>query len=173
MDVAPLALLAGGVVLGAWMTSSHLRWRDRLRRRQRAHRALGGEAAAETLARQHGWRVLGRQVERSYTLVVDGAPRTFKVRVDLLLSRGGRRAVGETKTGARVARLEHGPTRRQLIEYGLVFEAEEVVLIDVERRKLTSVEVPRLPARTPPSWFSWSLAVGVAVTAALILLIGA
>ncbi|MFO0668870.1 MAG: hypothetical protein U0235_04460 [Polyangiaceae bacterium] len=97
----------------------------------RARRAVAGEAAGATLLEAHGYEILGVQVAASYPLVVDGAEARFGVRADYIVSRDGRRLVAEAKTGAVAPRLDHAPTRRQVLEYGVV-RCDGVVLVVAE-----------------------------------------
>lgn len=93
--------------------------------------AQSGEREAELLLRDAGYRVVERQARARWSILVDDEPVEFEVRADLVVSRGARRFVAEVKTGERAPDLRHGPTRRQLLEYALVFGADEVLLVDV------------------------------------------
>lgn len=110
----------------------------------RARRAVAGEAAGATLLEAHGYEILGVQVAASYPLVVDGAEARFGVRADYIVSRDGRRLVAEVKTGAVAPRLDHAPTRRQVLEYGVAFGCDGVVLVDVEAAALHEIALPWL-----------------------------
>jgi hypothetical protein len=130
MDGTVLALLAFLLVLlGAYLAG---RW-DRWHRRARGREAVAGEHDAEALLQALGYTVIARQAPGALTLTVDGAPRTFALRVDLLVERDGERLVAEVKTGALATQLAHGPTRRQLLEYQLAFGVRAVLLVDASR----------------------------------------
>jgi hypothetical protein len=106
----------------------------------RTARATTGEEDAVDLLRRAGYAVLGHQVEAAWTLFADGEPVTFGLRADYLVTRGARRYVAEVKTGRLAPQLSHGPTRRQLLEYGAAFEVHGVLLVDAEARSITLVE---------------------------------
>lgn len=55
------------------------------------------------------------------------------------MSRKGRRYVAEVKTGERAPDPCHPPTRRQLLEYAMVFEANEVLLVDVPAGEIRTI----------------------------------
>lgn len=141
------ALLALALVLAGAMLATRVArgWRG-LRVRWRLRRAARGERDAERVLARAGWVVEGRQVARTLALEVDGAPAEARVRCDLLVRRGQRRCVAEVKTGARAPRIDHAPTRRQLLEYRLAFDVDGVLLVDVEAGRVIEVRFP-IPAR--------------------------
>lgn len=108
----------------------------------RARRALAGEAAAARLLEAAGYLILGEQVAARYALQVDCVAASFDVRADYIVSRGPHRFVAEVKTGDVAPRLEHAPTRRQLLEYGVAFDVDGVLLVDVEAGAIHSVALP-------------------------------
>ncbi len=120
--VALLALLLG-LVLARFLRGAASRGRNRV--------AQGGEAEAETILARAGYRIVSRQTRASSSFVVDGEELSFDVRADLIVSRDGERYVAEVKTGAVAPDPRHPATRRQLLEYALIFGAREVLLVDV------------------------------------------
>ena len=69
---------------------------------------------------------------------VDGEAVQFVVKADFLVRRGDRLAIVEVKTGA-AADVANRMTRRQLLEYRVVYAVEEVFLFDATRGQLVSV----------------------------------
>jgi len=114
---------------------------------QRAARAVAGERDAPELLASAGYEVLARQVEGSWTVRANGEPKTFGLRADYLVSRGGRRLIAEVKTGRVAPSLAHGATRRQLLEYGAAFDVDGVLLVDADRGTITHVEIDLFAAR--------------------------
>ncbi len=108
----------------------------------RSARALVGEEGASGLLERAGYLVVDRQVPGSWTVRADGEPVTFGLRADYLVSRDGRRYIAEVKTGRLAPRLSHGPTRRQLLEYGAAFDVHGVLLVDADAETVTHVEIP-------------------------------
>ena len=96
-------------------------------------------------------------------LEVDGAPQAASLRCDLVVTRAGRRFVAEVKTGALAPRLDHAPTRRQIVEYLLAFDADGVLLVDAERDEVREV---RLRRDAPPASACPWIAVAAVATAA-------
>lgn len=139
--VAALALVA----LGAWLAS----WWRGAQSRTRNVVALDGEAEAEAILEDEGYTVVARQVTASWRIEVDGEPVDVGVRADLVVERDGRRYVAEVKTGGRAPDPCHPPTRRQLLEYSLVFRSSRVLLVDVQARAVREVTFPSVTPRKP------------------------
>lgn len=140
LAVALLALVS----LGLWLALLLERGRASRASRARVRRALAGERDAEDLLRQSGFTVVDRQVRGAWTLRVDGQDHEVEVRADLLVERDGQRLVAEVKTGQRAPDPLYPPTRRQLLEYGLVFACDGLVLVNPETRTLVEVQFPDL-----------------------------
>jgi hypothetical protein len=132
--VIVLALLVA-IAFGLWTArisrSSASRGKNRIAQR--------GEAEAEIILARLGYRVVERQARAAWAIVVDGEEQPVEVRVDLIVTRKGRTFVAEVKTGSLAPDPTHPPTRRQLLEYSLVFGADEVLLVDVPARAVRSV----------------------------------
>jgi hypothetical protein len=140
----------------------------------RGLRAMEGEVGAAALLERAGYAVLERQVPGSWTLRADGESLTFGLRADYLVSRAGRRYIAEVKTGRLAPRLSHGPTRRQLLEYGAAFDVHGVILVDADGGAMTHVELDDFAGRAPRRvrWPLGTLAATVAIGAVLLLSTG-
>ena len=115
----------------------------------RRSRAADGEAGAFRLLERAGYEVLERQVPGSWTVRADGEALTFGLRADYLVAAAGKRYIAEVKTGRLAPRLSHGPTRRQLLEYGAAFDVDGVLLVDADAGTLTHVEIDAFAAGAP------------------------
>ena len=89
-----------------------------------------------------GYGVVGRQPTRRWRMTIAGRPREVSSRADLLVERKGRRFVADVKTGGRAPDPRIPATRRQLMEYLLVFEVDGALLVDMERGRVREVEFP-------------------------------
>lgn len=138
----------------------------------RGLRAVRGEAGAQALLERAGYAVVARQVPGSWTVCVDGRPATFGLRADYLVARGGRRYIAEVKTGRLAPRLSHGPTRRQLLEYGAAFDVQGVILVDADVETITHVDVDVFGGRASRRMRWWPLLASFTVTAMLLFGIG-
>jgi hypothetical protein len=143
-------------VLGAFALLQTLRlwWsRGAAGRRLARARARGrvGEQAAIELMERSGYAIDALQPIRRWTIHCDGAAHTIDLRADLLVSRAGRRFVAEVKTGESAPRLQTPATRRQLLEYSVAYDADGVLLIDVEAQRIHEVSFPRAAARARPA----------------------
>ena len=149
-----------------------LRGRPSRRSRRRLAKAVRGEHDAERLLEARGFSIEARQVPAELTLHVDGAPVTVGVRADLIVRRGDARYVAEVKTGELAPRIEHAATRRQLLEYALVFDVDGVLLVEPEAGSVRRVEFPSALAVPPvrdgifPRLLGWLLAALLGAAAA-------
>lgn len=138
-------VLAGVLLLAAivWLTlrvrRTILAWL--LRRRFRS--AASAEIRAERWLVQRGFRILDRQILRRGEIHVDGEPYRFDVRADLIVERDGERALVEIKTGA-AAEPNSSATRRQMLEYGVVYGVSALYLFDADRERLMHVRFAAL-----------------------------
>ena len=105
-------------------------------------------------------------MERSRTAL---AARRFALEADLLLSRRGRRYIADVKFGRLAAALDHGPTRRQLLEYALAYDVEGVLLVDMGSERIHEVKFGVLD-RTMAPRFGWSSALAAAGIGAVVTL---
>lgn len=130
------------VLFALWVGLRISRWQRSQRQRTRVTVALQGENEAEKILESFGYEIQQRQVSAFWKFFVDGEEIRVRVRVDLLVSRDGRQFVAEVKTGERAPNPCHPPTRRQLLEYSLIFGATEILLVDVEARVVRSITFP-------------------------------
>ncbi len=121
-------------------------WLRGLRARARSARAYAGERDAARILRAHGFSIVGTQVAAEYPVEVDGEIVVCGVRADYVVQKRGARFVAEVKTGAYAPRIATASTRRQLLEYGIAFDVDGVLLVDAERDVIHTISFPRLQA---------------------------
>ncbi len=148
------------------------RWSRRRALRVRFAKATAGEHRAEPLLVDAGYEILGRQVQGAWTLRADGEPLAVALRADLLVAKGGRRFIAEVKTGKLAPRLDHAPTRRQLLEYRVAFDVDGVLLVDAESDRIVEVDLDDARPRAPRARWRVALAVGLTLGVALGVAVG-
>jgi len=129
-----------GVVAGlliAWLIHRAVVWC-----RAWWYRWLGrrGEASAVSLLKAAGYTILDDQLRLPCNYLVDGDVISYSVRVDFLVEKAGRRYVAEAKNGPSASDPRTSATRRQLLEYAVVYGAYGVLLVDVPGRRVRVVE---------------------------------
>ncbi|MGC8777165.1 MAG: hypothetical protein ACP5Q4_00605 [Candidatus Caldatribacteriaceae bacterium] len=117
-----------------------------------AHEA---ERKAAQFLEQNGYRVVGEQVEKDAFVQVNSRKVPYRVRADYLLRKGNKTYVAEVKTGNQATSILQPPTRRQLLEYYLVYRPRAVLLIDGEEGKIEEIVFPY--RRNDLSGWGWSL----------------
>ena len=138
--VAILAFALLLTALGWWRAAR----RGGVRSRARNAVAQRGEATAELMLEEAGYTVLDRQVTAFWSIEVDGEEIEVSVRADLWVGKGDLRYVAEVKTGERAPDPTHPATRRQLLEYLLVFQPDGLLLVDIEAGAIREIDFPRL-----------------------------
>lgn len=141
-----LAMIALALYLGVRVGrfSGQVERKHRARRRQTA--ALRGEKDAERLLCSLGYQIVERQALCPIHLLVDGEDLAIEVRADYLVSRKGRHYVAEVKTGDVAPSPRTGSTRRQLLEYSLVYPVDGTLLVDMDAGEVHEVVFPILRA---------------------------
>ncbi len=139
-------LVGVALCIGFIITVVVWRWGTRLRAsrvaQRRSHRAQRGEQAAETLLREGGYIILGRQVSHTWPIRCDGAIHLVKLRADMIVEHSGQHYVAEVKTGAKAPQITTPATRRQLLEYRMAYDVDGVLLVDVEAWQIIHIEFP-------------------------------
>jgi hypothetical protein len=101
---------------------------------------LAGERGAEALLLEQGYRILDRQASLDWEISIDGEPLVVGLRADFLVEADGRSLVAEVKTGDAAPLLSTPATRRQLLEYLVAYDADGVLLVDVEAGVVAEVD---------------------------------
>jgi len=152
----------GAALFWMWARQRYRRW---LIKRAGSH-GRKMEQAAPQLLRDLGFVVVAHHPTVEYTWWIDDQPRTTQLRVDYLVRRGRKTYVVEVKTG-NAARIESGATRRQLLEYGLHYPVDGVLVLDADEMALHEIEFPHpvIPRRGAGSvvWLLFVVAVASGV----------
>lgn len=128
-----------GVWIGLRLARRIRAWRSR----RRTRRGIAGESRALRLLTRRGYAIVESQPPTTGALLVDGERLEFEVRADAIVERKRRRYVAEIKTG-RAASVRSRHTRRQLLEYAVLYDADGVLLVDATRGVIHAIEFPAL-----------------------------
>ena len=159
LGVATL-LVVLGFALGIATSRRLGRWRAHRRATRKGREAHRAETDAGEAIRSHGFAIVDTQVEGEAHVLVDGERVERSVRADYGVERDGRPGIVEVKSGSEDRRPEDRETRRQLLEYALVFPDRDLFHLDVGTGELSRVEFDypveereeRAPAREGWTW---------------------
>lgn len=112
--------------------------------KNRAKTAGAAEDAAITFLERCGFKLEDVQARTTWPVHVDGERVDVEIIADLIVSKKRRRYIAEVKSTTRVARIQFGPTRRQLLEYRLAFGIDSILLVDMEKLEISEIEFPEL-----------------------------
>jgi Holliday junction resolvase-like predicted endonuclease len=165
------ALLLLALALGAagalWLRARLARRRMRLR----FARGRAGERRAARLLERAGYRILEDQLSQETGFWIDDQWCPVTVRADFLVERRGRVYVAEVKTGKTAPNPAATATRRQLLEYARVYDADGLLLVDMEARRLRRVrfDARDAPPRDSARWLYLALGAAIGLVAGLLL----
>lgn len=169
IGLAPFIVCVVGVVLLVLLVRAFSAWRRSRRARWRSRRAVEGELRAAGWLAEHGYRVLGAQVETEHAVHIDGSPVLVGLRADYIVERDGHRFVVDVKTGSQAPRIETSATRRQLLEYRVAFDVDGVLLVDAEAGRIHTVTFPRMERAERSSSSFWLVAAAALAVALFVL----
>jgi hypothetical protein len=152
LSVVHLVLVAVLLLAAIGLVAATRRWYLRWMRRRRWAHAQSAESKAPLLLEKLGYEVLGAQVEETYTLLVDGEPMVVTLRADYVVGRGGKSYIAEVKSGRAAPRLNTAATRRQLLEYRMVFDVDGILLVDGETEQVHEVVFPLPSHKASAAW---------------------
>lgn len=158
-----LGLLTGAILALWWF-----RRRQALNLAARLRRARKAEKEAIRVLAERGYKVIDVQRRVPVIMRVDGREYKGSVQADLVARKGGKIYIVEVKSGRQGQEPGKATTRRQLLEYFLVYRPDEVLLLDMESRK-----IHRVSFRLGNNWYNrferlpavWKYALAVAIGA--------
>ncbi|KXG78154.1 hypothetical protein AN618_05460 [Fervidicola ferrireducens] len=131
-----ILLIVTGIFLGIWCLKFYQK--TTLRRRRKKARIC--EKKAIDLLKKYGFDILDVQKSASYFIFINGKPKEIKVRADVIVKKGRKVYVAEVKSGKTSPLLNVPATRRQLLEYYLVYKPAGLLLVDMEQEKIKTIE---------------------------------
>lgn len=91
-------------------------------------------AAADLLTEQ-GYQILEAERRCPVEVSVDGRQYRHEVLIDLIVRQHGKTYLVEVKSGKQNRRVNSARSRRQLLEYCLVYDASDIILVDPDTGK--------------------------------------
>ncbi|WP_422443882.1 hypothetical protein [Thermoanaerobacterium sp. DL9XJH110] len=155
-------------VLGAACTVVILNLLRKAKLKRKIRKAKKSEIRAAKLLEKQGFEVIDLQKEVSYILLVDGRPYKASVKADFIVKKGNKIYVAEVKTGEKAPSPRFPATRRQLLEYYMVYRPDGLLLVDMENEEIKKVEYSILEKKTLISlhrfvWYAGILLLGFIV----------
>ena len=98
-----------------------------------------GEKNAKKLLKKNGYKVVSSQHKMQGLIYENNKKIYFEVRPDYLVEKNNITYIAEVKTGLS-ALIGERNTRRQLLEYSKLFNTNKVLLVDLTRDKIKTIE---------------------------------
>lgn len=106
----------------------------------RSRRAVDGERLAQDILASYGYEIIASQHRHQSHFYIDRVAVPVEVRLDFIVEKDGRKYVAEVKTGMQAPDPSFPATRRQLLEYSLLFPDWPILLVDVPAKKVHLIE---------------------------------
>ncbi len=154
-QVALCLLIGVSMLVGGLLYSSIAAIWQRWRIARRFKRGLIAEKNAAKFLRRHGYKILVAQLQENITVYVNGEPQESTVRADFLVRKGWKTYIVEVKSGQQ-GNVRQAATRRQLLEYKLVYEPDGIILLDMEHHNLQKINFA-YGARRRSQWLRYGI----------------
>jgi len=135
-----ISYLIFGTVIGIFLTLYIFKYIRKLKLKKRIQKAKRREYEAISFVEKNGFDVVSLQKDAFYTLFIDNKPYKVKVKADMIVKKGNKIYVAEVKTGDMATSPKYVDTRRQLLEYYMVYRPSGLILIDMEKQKIRTIE---------------------------------
>lgn len=138
MDFKFYMILGGtiGAVTALFLIKAYFRFKIR----KRLRRAKKSEIRAINLLEKHGFEIVDVQKTEDYKLIVDNKTYNVTVKADMIARKNNKIYVVEVKSGKKAPSFKNIATRRQLLEYYLVYNPDGLILVDMEKRKIQNID---------------------------------
>lgn len=137
MQISDILIL--GILLGSFLfyyINTHFK---KYKIKRILKRAKNAEQKAVTVLKRNGYHILDIQKRRPVKIFINDEPHETYVKADFIVKKYSKIYVVEVKTGNQTK-----PTsplvRRQLLEYYLVFKPHGVLLLDMDKIKLSTIK---------------------------------
>lgn len=163
--IAFAGLIVFAILIGIYIERQWKRFAFQIR----VKRGREAEKDAYELFKRQGFMVLDQQISTRVTYLVDGIAQESTVRADYLVSKDGKTYIAEVKSGGSAPNPTYPQTRRQLLEYALLFHNPNLLLVDMEAEEIREIQFPALDVSGHTPWptlgrtVAWSLAIGAAL----------
>lgn len=145
------------IIVGVILTIISYKYINLWKVKKRLAKAKKSELKAIKFLEREGFKVVDLQSQSYYTLSIDDKPLKAIVKADMIVKKGNKVYVAEVKTGEKAPSPRFAATRRQLLEYYLVYKPHGLLLVDMEKQKIHKVDYSILNTRHVPvfNFFYW------------------
>ena len=102
-------------------------------------RGKHGENKAINLLKKNGYQILEQQFTLKGSLFENEKLQDFIIRPDYLVKKNNEIFIAEVKTGES-ASIKNRFTRRQLLEYSIIYNSKKIILIDINNESINFIK---------------------------------
>lgn len=125
--------------LGALIFYCTTKYIHRWKLKKRMQIAKKGELKAIKFLEKNGYEVLDTQKQSQYIITVNDKSHRVTVKADAIVKKGNKIYIAEVKTGEKAPSPQLTATRRQLLEYYMVYKPDGILLVDMEKQIIKRV----------------------------------
>lgn len=150
--VTVTAFCAGIAVM--WLIAKLQKTFESFKRKKRFKRGTEGEAEACLYLQKHGFSICRAQDETAASMLINGISHDYTVRADYVAVKKGKRCIVEVKTGKKAVDPLFSDTRRQLLEYAVVYKVDNIFLFNADDGILMKIDFPGVTKKKKmlPRW---------------------
>ena len=139
---------------GAYLYYKFNKFQSKRKIQKLRKRGEKGEEKAKKYLLKHGYKIIEEQPEHDAELFIDEQLHKYKVRADFLVEYKGVTSIVEVKTGNKATDPASIQTRRQLLEYSLIYKVDQLLFFDAETFTLHSIRFPenQIQEEKQPFW---------------------
>ncbi|GAW92311.1 hypothetical protein [Calderihabitans maritimus] len=163
----PFDFFIVGLLVGCLLIYNISKYWQRYRLKRKLSVARRAEKEAVKFLEANGYHIIDVQKRVPVRTYVDGKAHLNSVVADLVVRKNGRTYVVEVKSGKQARRVTSARTRRQLLEYFLIYRPDGILLLDMENRQLREVAFQVRPVALSRRRLIMSHALALAVGIAL------
>ncbi len=98
-----------------------------------------GEFEAKNYLKNLGFTIIAEQASLISSLFIDKIKYDYEVKVDFIVQKGNKKSIVEVKSGNEAINPLNINTRRQLLEYMLLYNVDNIYLFDAKNKRLKKI----------------------------------
>lgn len=127
-------------ILGIFLSYKLYKFIKNKKIKKRFIKSKFGEFEAKSFLQNLGFTIIAEQVSLISNMLVDNKKYNYEVIADFLVKRKNEKAIVEVKTGKEAINPLNINTRRQILEYMLLYNINKLYLFDAQNKKLQEIK---------------------------------
>jgi hypothetical protein len=126
-------------LIGALCSFYIINYIKKLILKKRFEKAKIGEFEAKNFLKNLGFTIIAEQPQLTSSIFVDKIKYNYNVKVDYIVQKKNKKSIVEAKSGEEAINPLNINTRRQLLEYMILYNVDKVYLFDAKNKRLKEI----------------------------------